>query len=405
MEEAWYPQEGACKDSSTLAGVCCKQNNKMFTTTRNPSLRTFQRLPVAMQTVYAELADRAWTGSFREIMDAGGTPHKRTVKGRDYWYWHPATRNGRRPPARYLGPDMPEIRRRIEARVERAEARKDRIGMVRALRAAGMPIPDGLSGNVLAALADAGAFRLRAAVVGSLAFQCYPPMLGFRTPGAAARTGDVDIGQFPAISIAVGDRIEPDLLSVLKSVDPAFEAVPSPFDPRRTLRYAVRGGSEERFVVDVLAPMRGPPLDRPVHLPALEGDAQPLRFLDFLLYQEIEALVLHGAGIPVKVPAPERFAVHKLLVAARRRTDSTGRIRARKDLEQAALLVRVLASDRPEELRQAWEELRARGPSWRKAADRGREDLPTDVQDLLPLPDAPARTGNDASRASETTRE
>ncbi len=132
-------------------------------------------------------------------------------------------------------------------------------------------------------------------------------MLGFRAPGAAARTGDVDIGQFPAISIAVEDRIEPDLLSVLNSVDPAFEAVQSPFDPSRTLRYAIRSGSVERFVVDVLAPMRGPPRDRPVHPPTLEGDARPLRFLDFLLYREIVALVLHGTGIPVKVPAPERF--------------------------------------------------------------------------------------------------
>lgn len=44
-------------------------------------MRNFQRLPVAMQTVYAELVDRAWLGSFREIMDAGGTPHRRTVKG------------------------------------------------------------------------------------------------------------------------------------------------------------------------------------------------------------------------------------------------------------------------------------------------------------------------------------
>ena len=356
-----------------------------------------------MQTVYAELADRAWSGSFQEIMDAGGTPHKRIVKGRAYWYWHPATRNGYRPPARYLGPDTPEIRRRIETRVERAEARKDRIGMVRALRAGGVPAPDGLSGNVLAALAEADAFRLRAVVVGSVAFQCYAPMLGFRVRGATARTGDVDIGQFPAISIAVDDRIEPDLLSVLKSVDPAFEAVPSPFDPRRTLRYAIRGGSAERFVVDVLAPMRGPPQDRPVHLPALEGDAQPLRFLDFLLYREIEALVLHGTGIPVKTPSPERFAVHKLLVAARRPADPASRAKARKDLEQAALLIRVLASDRPEELQDAWEELRARGPAWREAADRGWKGLPGDVRDLLPLPDVPEDVANDVSRAPETT--
>ena len=110
-------------------------------------------------------------------MDAGGTPHKRVVNGRRYWYWHPATRSGHRPPAKYLGPDTPDIHRRIEARVERAEARKDRIGMVRALRAGRMPAPDGLSGNVLAALADA------------VAFQCYLPVPGFRAPAAPARTG------------------------------------------------------------------------------------------------------------------------------------------------------------------------------------------------------------------------
>ena len=108
---------------------------------------TFRRLPVAMQTVYAELVERTWTGSFREIMDAGGTPHLHTVNGRGYWYWHPATRNGRRPSAKYLGPDTPELRSRIEARLELAEARKDWIGMVRVLRAGGMPASDGLSGT------------------------------------------------------------------------------------------------------------------------------------------------------------------------------------------------------------------------------------------------------------------
>ncbi len=107
-------------------------------------------------------------------------------------------------------------------------------------------------------------------------------MLGFMTPGAVSRTGDVDVGQIPAILIAVQNRIEPDLLSVLKTADSRFEAVPSPFDPRSILRDAIRDGSQERFAVDILAPLRGPPRDRPVHLPALGRDAQPLRFLDFL---------------------------------------------------------------------------------------------------------------------------
>ncbi len=145
--------------------------------------------------------------------------------------------------------------------------------MVRSLRAGRMPGPDALSGNVLAALAEAGAFRLRAVPVGSVAFRCYPPMPGFRAPAAMARTGDVDIGRFPAVPTAVEDRMEPDLPAVLKTVDPRLEAVPSPFDPRRVLRYAIRDGSQERLSVDILAPLRGPPRDRPVRLPALGGTA------------------------------------------------------------------------------------------------------------------------------------
>ena len=113
--------------------------------------------------------------------------------------------------------------------------------------------------------------------------------------------------------------------------------------------------------------------------------------------QDIEGLVLHGAGIPVKVPAPERFAVHKLLVAARGRPDTAECVKARKDVEQAAFLVRVLAGDRPSELQDAWEEMRALGPAWRKAADQGRQDLPPDVRNILPVPDIPGppRAGDD----------
>ena len=236
---------------------------------------------------------------------------------------------------------------------------------------------------------DAGAFRLRAAVVGSLAFQFYVPMLVFMTPGAVSRTGDVDVGQIPAILIAVQNRIEPDLLSVLKTADSRFEAVPSPFDPRSILRYAIRDGSQERFAVDILAPLRGPPRDRPVHLPALGRDAQPLRFLDFLVYQEIEAVVLHGPGIPVKVPAPERFAVHKLLVASRRRPNASGRDKARKDLAQADILCRVLVRDRPDDLIDAWNEFLDRGPAWRAAVAQSWKMLPDKVKEVLPSPDVP----------------
>ena len=117
-----------------------------------------ERLPVSVHTLYADLADRAWTGDFLEIAEAGGTPYKRTEKGRSYWYWQPPTINGSRPSARYLGPDSPEVRQRIQEREALADARKDRIELVRALRAARRPVPDGLTGRVVAALAGAEPF-------------------------------------------------------------------------------------------------------------------------------------------------------------------------------------------------------------------------------------------------------
>ena len=50
------------------------------------AMKALERLPVSVQTLYADLADKAWTGNFREVMASGGTPYKRTQKNRDYWY-------------------------------------------------------------------------------------------------------------------------------------------------------------------------------------------------------------------------------------------------------------------------------------------------------------------------------
>ncbi len=348
-----------------------------------------ERLPVSLHTLYAELADRAWTGDFLEIAEAGGTPYKRTEKGRSYWYWQPPTINGSRQSARYLGPDSPEVRQRIREREALAAARRERIGIVRALRAARLPVPDGLTGRVVAALAGAGAFRLRAALVGSAAFLCYGPMLGFRVSAALTRTGDVDIAQFHSVSIAVGDELDGDFLTVLRRVDPRFEAIPSAADTRRSWRYALRAGTQENFSVELLVPLRGPERSGGVtRLKAMRSDARILRFLDFLLYREVEAVMLADTGIPVRVPAPERFALHKLLLSDLRDDGPASRAKARKDLEQAKALLHVLAQDRPQELEAVWEELLDRGPAWRKRALQATRALPANVRSLLPdLPD------------------
>jgi len=64
----------------------------------------------------------------------------------------------------------------------------------------------------------------------------------------------------------------------------------------------------------------------------------------------------HGI-VTVRVPAPERLAVHKLIVSQLR---STASIKPEKDLRQAATLIEALAErfpNVPSSEESAWEEL------------------------------------------------
>lgn len=325
-----------------------------------------QRLPLSLQTLYADLVDRSWSGVYGELLQAGGSPYKRTLKGRDYWYLKMPMVAGRRKKDLYLGPDSTEVQKRLSVHADLKAIRKDRLDMVRALRQARMPSPDPLSGNILSALSEAGIFRLRAVVVGTVAFQVYAPLLGVRFEDMAGQTGDLDLAQFHSVSISVDDAIEGALLEQLKSVDPRFEAIPSPFDRARAMRYALRVAGQEQFSVDLLCPLRGRDRGATTNLKALQGDAQLLRYLDFLIYGEVSAVVLHGIGVPVNVPAPERYAVHKLLVSRMRIGTRESQAKARKDLLQAQALIEVLLEDRRYELQEAWNEALSRGPKWRE---------------------------------------
>ena len=65
----------------------------------------------------------------------------------------------------------------------------------------------------------------------------------------------------------------------------------------------------------------------------------------------------------VQILRPEAYAVHKLIVANRR--TGPDQLKSRKDRAQAALLIEALAEDRPDELREAYEDALSRGPQWR----------------------------------------
>ena len=181
---------------------------------------------------------------------------------------------------------MSAQRRRLDARVARHAALKPDIQgrrrLVSTLRRAGFPSPDPLTGEILAALARAGVFRLRACLVGTVAFQCYSGLLGVRLPATAMRTADLDLAQFHGIAVNIGDATKP-LLDVLKEVDPSFEPVPSLKSPflSSVLRNA-RG-----YRVELLTPHQGAEraderADELVALPTMPGlAAQPLRHMAY----------------------------------------------------------------------------------------------------------------------------
>jgi hypothetical protein len=226
------------------------------------------------------------------------------------------------------------------------------------VRSFGLPAPLQPVGEVLKALARAGVFRLRGVLVGTVAYQTYSAILGTRFASALLQTSDVDVAQFSGISIAVGDQTD-RMSQVLRGVEASFREVPHLSSRHGVTSYVAKGGLR----VDFLTPNQGPDTDEPQHLQALQTAAQPLRFLDFLIHDSIEAVLLHGSGVVVRVPAPERFAIHKLILSQRR---ASGTTKSGKDVMQAEALLEVLAEKRSEDLRLAWEEACGRGPKWRQ---------------------------------------
>jgi hypothetical protein len=329
---------------------------------------------LVVQTTYAELLERCAVAAFSEAFPEDGTFVVKTVKGRRYWYFQ--VRAGEAREQRYVGPETPELLRQIADHRQARDDERERRALVSTLvRSFGFPRPDHKIGEILTALAKAGTFRLRSVLVGTVAYQAYSAMLGVRPPISSLQTGDIDIAQFKNVSVAIEDQT-PSVLDVLKTVDETFRPVPHISDGRRVTSYVAKGGVR----VDFLTPNKGPETDQPQALPALQTDAQPLRFLDYLIYQPVPAVILHNAGVYVNVPAPERYAIHKFIVSRRRPRHLAKRD---KDLQQAEALLDVLAHKQPHELKLAWEEAYNRGQTWRQLLLEAISQVAPKTRDLL----------------------
>ncbi len=287
-----------------------------FRTIGNNDMR---RIDTTYQVLYSELAQRTLDASFTSDFPVDGRFITMESRGRRYWYFDTAKDGGGKN-RRYVGPvDDEDITRRVENFKDlKSDARARRKIVSTLVREAYLPRPEALVGEIVQTLALAGLFRLRGVLVGTVAFQCYPAVLGVRFPSTALQTADADFAQFHSISAAVGDAL-PRVLNVLRNVDPTFHEVPHQTDSRQSTKFTNRSG----YSVGFLTPNTGSAEsdNRPAPMPALGGaSVQPLRFLDFLIHQPVRAVMLHASGVPILIPAPERYAIHKLIIGSCRRS-------------------------------------------------------------------------------------
>ncbi len=73
------------------------------------------------------------------------------------------------------------------------------------------------------------------------------------------------------------------------------------------------------LILEFLVPERGRGSDEAFDIPELGVNAQRLRFLDLSL---TDTIAVNYRGIPLRLPHPVRFALHKLIVAGRRKNEN-----------------------------------------------------------------------------------
>lgn len=318
-----------------------------------------QRIPLNIQTLYADLQQQVETASPDEATvvstRVGGAHYLRLQR----WV-------GARRTIEHLGrADDPGVMARAAAATSEMGRRQERRRLVSTLRRL-IPGPTATLGKVLDSVSHAGLFRRGVVLVGTAAYQCYSPLLGAVLPSATVMTQDADLA---TADLALdGDSI----LAILQRADRSFIALPG-LDPKAP---PARFRNAESFVVDLLTPQRRRTDRNPMPLSKLAAGAIPLQHLDWLIDEPVPAVALHGAGVPVVLPQPARFAVHKLILAQKRGAHEAAK--SRKDLAQAAALVAALRETAPFALEDAMAETKSRGrEGWAKPIERSLSQIGT----------------------------
>jgi hypothetical protein len=303
-----------------------------------------RRHDAASRTKYQDTVQLA-RGQKRVLAGTPGTLKQRTQSAKRYWVREYIRVDGAKVDE-YLGPVESIAPARVEefgAEIELARALAASSAMLRLL---GFQRIERQPAAVVAVFYNHGLHQAGLVLIGSHAYGALLNELGVQA--SAYRTQDLDVARSAPLALALPSG--GTFGSLLNETGLRF--VPVPGLPSTTPSGSYKLPGSGRLMVDLLVP--GREAGQVVEVKELGGYAQTVPLLDFLIDAPVDGVLLSpNQVIPVRLPAPERFVLHKLFAAESRRAD---RSKAAKDRDQAAALAAALEEESPGRLLEAWKE-------------------------------------------------
>lgn len=335
----------------------------------------YEDLTPSANNAYAQVLDHAMSASIcRNIANLTGTFARKRVSGQEYWYFQYRDIDTKVKQV-YLGPRSERLDRLIEAKPSKAgdtlPAVKNQLAMqARAALALGnFGIPK-QQFKIIRRLDEYGYFSAGGVLIGTHAFSCYGNMLGVKW-GNFQKTQDLDFAYSGRnLSVALPSDAKLNLHDAIASLEMGFLPTVK-LDGLAGGTYVVPNNPD--FRLDFLTTIGRDQSDL-VNFPNLNVAMVPLKFMEFILEDIVQAAVLSEDGaVLVNIPSPARYAMHKLIVAGER--EISFRTKARKDLWQAGALIFYLLAHYPEALADAWVDIIGRGKVWRSRFNAGIDML------------------------------
>jgi hypothetical protein len=325
-------------------------------------------LSIETRTLHAELMERLGVREAqRSIGSLDGTFITKTISGREYLYFHHYTPGGGRRTI-CVGLKSPKLDELVVQHQEgRNEEMEDPIGireLCAQLKAGRIAVADLPVARIIRELAACSVFKVGGVLVGTHAFGCLGNLLGVRWDETTLGTQDIDIAAERNVSIAVPGLIA-DIPKTLESLAMGFFPIPQLNRKHPSTSFTIR---KSPLRVDLLTPGRHED-EIPFYINRLKAAAQPLKYLDYLIQDPIPGAVINGDAIPVLVPQPLKYGLHKLIVSQVRGPIASAK--AHKDLYQAYQILSFFREHYPIEMRDGWRELIGRGREWQKRAEAG----------------------------------